>query len=343
MASTSTLLTGALFGAALAASPVHLPAMIRAQLSLASMYMMTTFLTASAISALVIYASKRSRYAALPCRTDASWGWFGAYDANVVGGLLQGLGMALTGACPGTGIVQTALGIPRAGWVVAGGVVGGLAFVILSPRLKRSVGAGSSAAPAVRGHTVMQRFKVSDEFAVLTYEALLIGTILAIDRLSGAALTTASSSHNRFWLPPVLGGCLIGIAQASSVLLSKKTLGVSSAYADIAAHIVSLLGGTTTSAGYSNILFVLGVGLGARLTAARLPAAAAGGEGMGASIPVALLGGFASIFGARMAGGCTSGHGISGISTLSVSSFVTIAAMFGGGIVVRVLLNRLGM
>ena len=64
---------------------------------------------------------------------------------------------------------------------------------------------------------------------------------------------------------------------------------------------------------------------------------------MGISVPVALLGGFASIFGARMAGGCTSGHGISGMSTLSVSSFVTMAAMFGGGIVARILLDRLGM
>jgi uncharacterized membrane protein YedE/YeeE len=46
----------------------------------------------------------------------------------------------------------------------------------------------------------------------------------------------------------------------------------------------------------------------------------------------AIMGGGMLIFGARLAGGCTSGHGISGMSQLSVSSFITVTAMFGGGI-----------
>jgi uncharacterized membrane protein YedE/YeeE len=46
----------------------------------------------------------------------------------------------------------------------------------------------------------------------------------------------------------------------------------------------------------------------------------------------AVIGGGMLIFGARLAGGCTSGHGISGMSQLSVSSFLTVASMFGAGI-----------
>jgi uncharacterized membrane protein YedE/YeeE len=38
------------------------------------------------------------------------------------------------------------------------------------------------------------------------------------------------------------------------------------------------------------------------------------------------------VFGARIAGGCTSGHGISGMSLLSVASIISVCAMFGGGI-----------
>ena len=38
------------------------------------------------------------------------------------------------------------------------------------------------------------------------------------------------------------------------------------------------------------------------------------------------------IFGARLAGGCTSGHGISGMSTFSISSIITVMAMLSGGI-----------
>jgi len=52
----------------------------------------------------------------------------------------------------------------------------------------------------------------------------------------------------------------------------------------------------------------------------------------------AVLGGVAMVFGARLAGGCTSGHGISGMATFAVASFITVAAMFGGGIATAMIL-----
>ena len=45
----------------------------------------------------------------------------------------------------------------------------------------------------------------------------------------------------------------------------------------------------------------------------------------------AFLGGFLILFGARLAGGCTSGHIISGMTQLAVSSTIFAAAVFGGG------------
>ena len=54
----------------------------------------------------------------------------------------------------------------------------------------------------------------------------------------------------------------------------------------------------------------------------------------------AVLGGTIMLFGSRLAGGCTSGHGISGMSLLSVSSFVSVAAMFAGGWDLRLSLAR---
>jgi len=47
----------------------------------------------------------------------------------------------------------------------------------------------------------------------------------------------------------------------------------------------------------------------------------------------AFLGGFILLFGARFGGGCTSGHMISGVSQLAVSSFLFSAALFAGAIV----------
>jgi len=46
----------------------------------------------------------------------------------------------------------------------------------------------------------------------------------------------------------------------------------------------------------------------------------------------AFIGGFILIFGARMAGGCTSGHGISGGLQLAVSSWMFFISMFISGI-----------
>lgn len=46
----------------------------------------------------------------------------------------------------------------------------------------------------------------------------------------------------------------------------------------------------------------------------------------------AFLGGAILLFGARLAGGCTSGHGISGGLQLALSSWIFIFAMFGAGI-----------
>jgi uncharacterized membrane protein YedE/YeeE len=57
-------------------------------------------------------------------------------------------------------------------------------------------------------------------------------------------------------------------------------------------------------------------------------------------IIVALAGGILLGIGARWAGGCTSGHGISGSIQLSVASMVTAACFFAGGIAVAMLLYR---
>lgn len=62
----------------------------------------------------------------------------------------------------------------------------------------------------------------------------------------------------------------------------------------------------------------------------------------GPSVPkrfvAAFLGGALMIFGARLAGGCTSGHGISGALQLAVSSWVFVAVLFATGIATAFLL-----
>ena len=52
-------------------------------------------------------------------------------------------------------------------------------------------------------------------------------------------------------------------------------------------------------------------------------------------------GGFLVGFGTAYAGGCTSGHGISGVANLEVPSFIALAAFFAGGLIGTFLLMPL--
>ena len=306
--------SGITFGSALTAAGVYAPHVIIDQMKLTDFHMLLAFLSASACSAIIIALANYSGYAKLNHRTDSSYGWFMPYDANIIGGALIGAGMSLTGACPGTVLVQLATGLESAWWVALGNVVGGIAFVKVAPRLKRSRSSGP------QEHTVMQKTGLSTTSTVLLYEVMCLGMILGATYLP-------RSEH---WLNPIHGGIVIGVAQVMSVLLTKKSLGVSSAYETIGKAFWSMLEGTAAPDG-SSAVFALGLIAGAKFAFPYLPPPNADAVTVGTLS--AIIGGVSMIFGARLAGGCTSGHGISGMSTMSFSSFITVAAMFGGGII----------
>ena len=64
------------------------------------------------------------------------------------------------------------------------------------------------------------------------------------------------------------------------------------------------------------------------------------GSGAGRRLVVAFAGGVIIMYGARMAGGCTSGHGISGSLQLALSSWVFFLTLFAFGIATAMLLFR---
>ncbi|KIX02992.1 uncharacterized protein Z518_06542 [Rhinocladiella mackenziei CBS 650.93] len=315
--------SGAIFGSALTASGVYSPSVIVSQMGLSNFHMLKSFLAASACSALIIAGANRSGYAKLPHRTDSSYGWFMKYDANIVGGLLLGVGMTLTGACPGTVLVQMGLGIKSAWSVAAGGVLAGIVFAKIGQRLKRTQSTTSSG-PG--------KYTIQDKTGLSTTSTILIYELLCLLMMAGASYLAPT---REYWLNPIIGGFLIGIAQATSVLFTRKTLGVSGAYQDIGKYFWSLLEGTS-GPGLSNIVFASGVIAGSKLISQYVPIITETGPAI--SRLTALAGGFAMIFGARLAGGCTSGHGISGMSTMSLSSFITVASMFAGGVGAALLL-----
>jgi len=161
---------------------------------------------------------------------------------------------------------------------------------------------------------------------------------------------------------PYLVGAFIGLLSMATLYFSDKPLGASTAYARLAGMFGNLFNRRRTELlKYFQenkpvvdweVMVVFGAVLGAflaawhgsELTAEWLPAmwvARFGEDSVALRIGVALLGGVFMAFGARLAGGCTSGHGISGTMQLAVGSWISVICFFIGGIAVAMLMFRL--
>lgn len=148
--------------------------------------------------------------------------------------------------------------------------------------------------------------------------------------------------------PGFLAGLAIGALMVFLFWTTNKQLGVSTAYGVACRALPSseiFRQGEYGSEGRWRIWFVGGVPLGAVLAAVTSPEVsialtASMGAYYDAVLPqtwwlkgLVLLGaGILMGLGARMAGGCTSGHVISGVSLLNPASLVAGALFFGGGI-----------
>lgn len=159
---------------------------------------------------------------------------------------------------------------------------------------------------------------------------------------------------------PYVAGAGIGIVVCLALLLSDRPLGCSSGYAKASGLIARAIspGYVDRSAFYTFIvpaadwqfMVIPGIMIGAFLAAVSsgtfhlfwVPPlfAATFGDSIVLRIGVAVLGGFLLAIGARWAGGCTSGHGISGTLQLSLSSMVAAGCFFAGGIATAFLLFR---
>ena len=155
------------------------------------------------------------------------------------------------------------------------------------------------------------------------------------------------------WSPYAVG-IGIGILSWLSFLISGKPIATSTTFARLGGMIEKMItgGGFRQRPYYKKIklqinwqwMLVVGVVLGSFLSAiisgdfqvgVWVPSlwASAFGDGAVLRVLVALAGGVILGFGARFAGGCTSGHGISGTLQLAVSSWVSAIFFFVGGII----------
>jgi uncharacterized protein len=175
--------------------------------------------------------------------------------------------------------------------------------------------------------------------------------------------------------PWYVAGPLIGLFVPALLLIGNKELGVSGSLRALCAAVVP---GNVEFFKYDwkgttawNLAFVAGIFLGGVIAATLLgvssPAISAhtrdaiAGLGMGSQVTglapasvfswkalltlrgatCVLLGGFLVGFGASYGGGCTSGHGITGLASLQLPSLIAMVAIFAGGLLATFVLMPL--
>lgn len=160
------------------------------------------------------------------------------------------------------------------------------------------------------------------------------------------------------WSPYVVGG-LIGILSMLTFYFSNKPIGASTAYASVSGLLGLIVAPKHTRSlkyfkdnppkvGWELMLVVAVIGgaflaawSGDELTGQFLPEMwrdRFGAESYWLRTLVAFAGGVSMAFGARMAGGCTSGHGISGTLQLAIGSWISAICFFIGGIIAAMLM-----
>jgi uncharacterized membrane protein YedE/YeeE len=173
----------------------------------------------------------------------------------------------------------------------------------------------------------------------------------------------AVSALRRSWNPYAVGAAL-GVLSWAVFAVVDKPLGVSTslsaAAGACAAPLVGGMDGVLANPYWAKhpprwdygMLFLVGTFAGALVSAALgrsfraevVPAVWA--ERFGPSKATRLVGAFVGgvlvLYGARLAGGCTSGHGISGSLQLAVSSWTFFLTMFAAGILTAAVMFRLG-
>ncbi|OCC15627.1 hypothetical protein DBT_0978 [Dissulfuribacter thermophilus] len=255
----------------------------------------------------------------------------------ILGGLLFGVGMAILGYCPGTLPISLGQGSIDALFGIFGGLLSGFVFTLLFPHMQGILGPNL-------GKISLYTLYGSDpvKFFVLTFiiGAGLIAVAFFIHKIEGA--------KNLRWF---YGGIALAILNSIACLSATtgRPIGASTSYPYLADIIVGFTQNSyfekIQAPGHWEVIFLAGALIASlvlsvmrkefKITFVHSRWASIKGDAVPKRLTWAFIGGFILIFGARMAGGCTSGHVISGGMQLALSSwtfaiFVFIAFLITG-------------
>ncbi|XP_072173517.1 uncharacterized protein [Diadema setosum] len=358
------LVTGAagiVFGFVMEKGRVFEPQIIRGQMLFQNFVMLKMFLSGIVASlvcfsllSLLPFASInfKSARSNAGCRTNRK-----GVKAAAIGGAMLGSGMAMSGACPGATLIEVGAGVQNAGMTFAGCLLGALLYGLTEERVNKLLKPKNEIT-----------FTKLDERLSLPYHklalplALVIGIILAVIEYLApwrSELTSPNAEHVpegaaglfaiRSW-PPILAGSIVGSLQLPIVLAVDEPIGGSRGYCTMVSRILpsSFLQGSSpylraSRTGLRNWWQVVYISSAIAGAAASALSSGTWASTYGVAPLHALLGGTVMVYGSRLAGGCTSGHGLSGIGMLSLLSFVAIPSMFLGGITTAVAMTTTGV
>jgi uncharacterized protein len=252
-----------------------------------------------------------------------------------IGGIIFGVGMAILGYCPGTLAVSLGEGSIDALVGIVGGLVGGIVYTLLLPSIQSILG------PDLGNISL---FTLVGQHQFIFY--LLNIIIGAAFVWMAFKLNKKENSKDYKWL---YAGIALAVLNAIVFLtaITDRIIGASTAYP----YLADLATGNTQNNYFSKIqapghwelLFLGGAFLSGLVISAikkefKITIIHSNWlKYKGNSAPKRLIwsfvGGFILIIGARMAGGCTSGHILSGGMQLSVSSLVFAVFVFSGLII----------
>lgn len=248
----------------------------------------------------------------------------------VWGGLLFGFSMAVLGYCPGTLAISAGQGSVDAVVGILGGLAGGLTFTVLQPSLTPLLGPDLGAQSLFS--TVRQTGLGFHAFLFL-FSGVVIYCVFAVHR--------AEQSKDRTW---IVAGTVIALLNTVLMLdaVAGRPIGASTAFP----YVADAMTGITDNEYFRSIqapgLWELWFLSGSAVAGATYALVTGTfevrlihdrwrelkGDSRERRIAWAFIGGFALLFGARMAGGCTSGHILSGGMQLAMSSLVFAAFAF---------------
>lgn len=249
----------------------------------------------------------------------------------LLGGIIFGIGMAILGYCPGTLAVSFGEGSLDALAGIIGGLLGGWVFTLILPGIKSILGPNLGA--------VSLRSVIGAEILffllVLIFSILLLWFAFWLHKREGA--------KDYKWLYAGIGLAILN-AIVFLTVVSNRPIGASTTYPYLADLIAGLKNNDyfqiIHKPGHWELIFLSGAFLAGliisllrkefKLTLIHSNWQKYKNDSKGSRLIWALVGGFVLIFGARMAGGCTSGHILSGGMQIAFSSLIFGVFVFLG-------------